>query len=549
MDKITPRRAGILLLGAVFIAFLGWTRPALGQAPHTGSTAADPLPARLEPELWRVSFSDEQELNQLSAQFDVWEVHHADKYIVALIPPRQAEFLVQNGWTLQNISVPSTTTALSSSPLVSGRIPSFPCYRTVEETYADLEQLSVEHPDLASWRDIGDSWEKASPDGTGGYDIQALVLTNRHKSGPKFKLFVMGALHARELTTAETVTRFAERMVDAYGNDPDLSWLLDYGEIHLVPIANPDGRKRAERLLYWRKNTNHTNGCMDDTSFGVDLNRNSSFKWNQCQGGSCSSENACDITYRGPAPASEPESVAYQSYASSIFLDQRGPNDVDIAPSDTTGLFISVHSYGQLVLFPWGWTQTAAPNHEALQTLGNKLGDTLGYYACQAGASGCLYQTDGTAEDWAYGHLGIPAYTFELGTAFFQSCTVFEDSILDKAISALTYAAKVARQPYLTPAGPDVTELAVSNSPVVAGAHVTVTATASDARTTDRDAVPKCGFRALFGGRSCLDHWYTTLHHERRAIILHILLRAICDCPRYGRLGAGQTRALCRSTG
>ena len=41
-----------------------------------------------------------------------------------------------------------------------GGIPDYPCYRTVEETYADLADLAAAYPDLASWNDIGDSWDK-----------------------------------------------------------------------------------------------------------------------------------------------------------------------------------------------------------------------------------------------------------------------------------------------------------------------------------------------------------------------------------------------------
>ena len=101
-------------------------------------------------------------------------------------------------------------------------------------------------------------------------------------------LFLMAAIHARELTTAETATRFAERLVAGYGPDPDITWLLDYNEIHIVPQVNPDGRKRAEGGVLWRKNTNDSNGSCSPSRIGVDLNRNSSFKWNPC-GFGCSS--------------------------------------------------------------------------------------------------------------------------------------------------------------------------------------------------------------------------------------------------------------------
>ena len=51
-----------------------------------------------------------------------------------------------------------------------GGIPGYPCYRTVEETYADLAQLAVDYPQLATWTDIGDSWEKVTPGGLPGIE-------------------------------------------------------------------------------------------------------------------------------------------------------------------------------------------------------------------------------------------------------------------------------------------------------------------------------------------------------------------------------------------
>ena len=53
------------------------------------------------------------------------------------------------------------------------------------------------------------------------------------------------AIHAREYTTAELTTRFAEHLVNNYNVDADITWLLDHFELHLVPQANPDGRKIA----------------------------------------------------------------------------------------------------------------------------------------------------------------------------------------------------------------------------------------------------------------------------------------------------------------
>jgi carboxypeptidase T len=35
-------------------------------------------------------------------------------------------------------------------------IPSYPCYRTVEETFATAESIVTNYPTLATWTDVGD---------------------------------------------------------------------------------------------------------------------------------------------------------------------------------------------------------------------------------------------------------------------------------------------------------------------------------------------------------------------------------------------------------
>jgi hypothetical protein len=286
----------------------------------------------------------------------------------------------------------------------------------------------------------------------------------------------MAETHARELATAETALRFGEYLVENYGSDPDITWLLDYTEIHIVPMQNPDGRKFAEAGVWWRKNTDSDDGCSTYPNYGTDLNRNHSFKW----GGA--SSNPCVITYQGPSSDSEPETQAIQAYVRDLYPDQRGNADEDPAPVDATGTFITLHSYGRLVLFPWGWTATTAPNHAALETLGRKFGFYNQYEVCQSGGAGCIYQTTGSSDDWAYGRLGVAAYTFELGTDFFQSCTYFENTILPDNLPALLYAAKAARRPYQNPSGPDVLGITVTPTHVIAGSSIALSGNADDTR-------------------------------------------------------------------
>jgi uncharacterized membrane protein len=339
-----------------------------------------------------------------------------------------------------------------------------------------MAALASNAPFLAEWVDIGDSWDKITPGGAPGYDLYALILTNRLIHGPKPKFFLMAEIHAREFTTAETAARFAEYLVSNYGIDPDITWLLDYFEIHIVPMTNPDGRKIAEGGQFWRKNTDNDDGCYDSASWGTDLNRNHSFHW-----GSAGTQ-PCNEIYQGPALASEPETQSIQNYVLSLYPDRRGAGDNDPAPDDATGVFITLHSYGSLVLFPWGWSPDPSPNRTDLETLGRKFGYYNNYRVCQSGEPGCIYATTGTSDDWAYGTLGVAAYTFEMGTEFFQDCSYYTDILWPQNQLALLYAFKAARRPYQNPAGPESISVNVTPSTVIAGNPVTLTATADDTR-------------------------------------------------------------------
>nr|WP_276584025.1 M14 family metallopeptidase [Pseudomonas sp. RIT-PI-AD] len=359
-------------------------------------------------------------------------------------------------------------------------IPGYSCYPTVEETFAIAQSLATQKPNLAEWIDVGDSWQKTQ--GLGGYDMRVLKLTNKAIGGNKPKLFVNSAIHAREYATAPLTLDFARWLVDGYGTDADATWILDHHEVHLMLQTNPDGRKKAETGLSWRKNTNQAYCGANSNSRGADLNRNFTFGWNVTNGQG-SSGNTCNETYRGRSAGSEPEVQAVERYARSLWPDRRGPNRGDAAPTDTSGIHLDIHSYSQLVLWPWGDTSQPAPNAAALQTLGRKFAFFNGYTPQQSVG---LYPTDGTSDGVSYGELGVAAYTIELGTQFFQSCSSYDSAVKQGNLPALIYAAKVVRTPYVTPGGPDITSLGLAGraatTGVAPGTAVTLKANATDSR-------------------------------------------------------------------
>ncbi|MEZ5332074.1 MAG: M14 family zinc carboxypeptidase [Thermoanaerobaculia bacterium] len=388
----------------------------------------------------------------------------------------------------------STSTSTGSAPRRSRRsrlpgrwhrvdeaILGFECYRSVEEMLARGAEIAAQYPDLAEWIDLGDSWEKIHPGHGGpGYDIEVLRLTNRTIGGHKPALLVTGSTHAREYTTPELVTRFAELLVSRYGIDPDVTWLLDHHRIDLVLIQNPDGRKRAETGLLWRKNADD-DACTGSNSRGIDLNRNFDFMWGGavCSG---SSSSQCSETYHGASAASEPETQAVQAHMTAVFPDQRPDDFTTPAPRDSEGIYLDIHSFGGDVLSSWGCVGTIGPmpgtNGDDICALGRKYGSFTGYPA----RIGSTSPVDGSSKDFTYGRLGVPGYTIETGTAFFEECPTFETVILEPNLAALLQTAKNVRTSYMTAWGPDTLGLSVPALPVAVGDPVSVTGTVDDTR-------------------------------------------------------------------
>ena len=434
-----------------------------------------------------VYYENLEQLRQYAQTDEPWDVNTKEKYFVVGVDNiKQYQTLLSYGFDVEINSKQTDRSKIIkktiqqntiNEKLLGAGIPGFSCYRTVEETFDTMDSLAANNPTLASIVDIGDTWEKETAGGNAGYDMRVLKITNSEIAGPKPILFAMSSIHARELTPAELNTRFAEYLLNNYGTDADATWLVDHREIHLLLQGNPDGRKIAEAGDDKRKNENN-DYCSNQFRKGVDMNRNFSWMWNQ---GSGSSGTQCDQTYRGPSPQSESENDSIDTYIKTLFADARGEAINDSAPLTTTGVYIDIHSFSELVLWPYGFDSPGsiplAPNHLELQTLGRKF---AWYNNYEPKASNELYGADGASDDNAYGQLGVASYTFELGTTFSQSCSAFENTILPDNLKALVYAAKVAKTPYITASGPDIENISLSSNGVAAGTMVTVTGLATD---------------------------------------------------------------------
>jgi carboxypeptidase T len=440
------------------------------------------------PWIVNVYYQDKSELDKFTKRYRPWRVDIKNQYFVIDVSTlSQYQELFDYGFNVEiNKELTQSTLSVRNTikdaenrniELDVNSIPGFACYRTVEETYSTMDTLVAVNPTLASIVDIGDSWEKENLGAGNGYDLRVLKITNSAITGTKPILYAMSSIHAREYTPAELNTRFAEFLLNNYGTDADATWLIDHREIHLLLQGNPDGRKVAEGGVLKRK-TQNNNFCAGQSTRGVDMNRNFPFLWNQ---GTGSSGSPCNQSYRGPNTLSENETTAIDTYIRTLFADNRGPGLNDPAPADTTGVYLDIHNVAGLILWPYGYSDSAAqaPNHTELQTLGRKFGFYNGYRPEQSNST--LGGADGASDDNAYGELGVAAYTFELGgSGFFTSCTTFENQIFPDNLKALIYAAKVADTPYITASGPDIENIALSANDVAAGTMITVNGVATD---------------------------------------------------------------------
>ncbi|GLY47234.1 M14 family zinc carboxypeptidase [Lentzea sp. NBRC 102530] len=338
-------------------------------------------------------------------------------------------------------------------------------YRTVKAHHAHLDQVAFRYAGLAKVVDYGDSWRKTQ--GAGGYDLKAVCLTRRAPgdckltpNAPKPRMVVSGQIHAREITTGDMAWRWIDHLTQGYGKDPEVTALLDTTEVWVIPIANPDGvqivQSGGDSPKLQRKNANHTNGPKDcpttqdpNAQIGIDVNRNFDAQW----GDNGTSSDPCHQVYRGPSPDSEVETKALEKLFRSLFKDTRGPAVTDPADPKTRGMVVTMHAALNVVLLPWGYTTTPSPNDGPLRAMAKDMAQLAGP-EWQYGQPGeLLYTAGGSIDDWVYGELGVPHYTWEIGN-WEGECTGFlpayscQDGHWAEVRPMLTYAAKKAANPY-----------------------------------------------------------------------------------------------------
>jgi carboxypeptidase T len=266
-------------------------------------------------------------------------------------------------------------------------------YHNYTEMVQDLQAVAAAHPATVRLFSLGSSYE--------GRDmIGARISNDATDNLGEPGVFFVGQHHAREHMSVEVVLSLLHLFAES--TDPEVATLRQTRQIYIVPSLNPDGSEydiATGQYRFWRKNRQPYQGV-----YGTDQNRNYSYRWGCCGG---SSGVPGSETFRGPFPLSTPE-------------DARMYDFMVAHPNVTTG--ISYHSYGNLILYPYGYTYDDLPadmrplDHAAFVAIGAEMESTSGYHAQQ---SSDLYITDGDWNDWMYGELHRYPITIELSGGTF----------------------------------------------------------------------------------------------------------------------------------
>lgn len=311
-------------------------------------------------------------------------------------------------------------------------------YRTIAQLDQLVEQLASSFPQLCSRIELPEPSIE-------GRTIYALRL-RAGAGGDRPGVLLVGGVHARELMNPDLLIELAIHLIVSYqgGTDlvlgarrwpaSDLRTMLETLDVYLLPCSNPDGRDYVMTVDdMWRKNRrdNPGTGCE-----GVDLNRNADLLWGVTEGQtSC---QPCVDTFVGSAAFSEPETRNVRHLLDTYRID----------------CFADVHSYSELVLYPWGHalTQSSDPamrfttlatgtcrplpdpsyqeympaqDLQLFETVAKRIVTAIAdvrsrAYTPQPGRG--LYGTTGTHSDYAYGrHIADATqrktygYTFETG--------------------------------------------------------------------------------------------------------------------------------------
>ncbi len=307
-------------------------------------------------------------------------------------------------------------------------------YHDYQELVDSLEAIAATYPNIAMLETLGTTYE--------GRDILALKISdNVSVDEDETEVLFVGLHHAREWPTLEICLFCIDTLTGAYGVDPNITQIVDSRQIWIVPCENPDGYVYCHDQGHdWRKNRRY---FPEFGTYGVDPNRNyggssngvALGEWGSIPGGT--SHSASSSVYCGPSPASEAETQVM----------------VDLILAHDFIFGVSYHTYGEMVIWSWGYTSSPTDDSDLITDIGEAMASRI---SVQSGAgtydafqSSGLYCTSGDFDDWSYGHSlycggkNMLSYTVEMCNQFHPHAS-YLDQIVRENFDGAFYLLEIA---------------------------------------------------------------------------------------------------------
>jgi len=292
-------------------------------------------------------------------------------------------------------------------------------YLTYDEMLDELDAMFAQYPNLITQKDPISTFE--TYENRPIYHVKISDNPGVNESGEPNVLYT-AIHHAREPMSLVQTIFYMWYILENYGTNDEVTYLVDHTQMYFVPCLNPDGYIYNEQTNpngggMWRKN--RRNG------HGVDLNRNYSYGW----GTTGVSFNTNNDTYPGTGAFSEPETQAIKWLVETY--------DFEMA--------FNAHTYGPSILFPIGTTnEEFAEHHDYFQEYTNHMTELNGYAAFKSSG---LYPASGDSDDYMYKvDIGagekdtIFAHTPEIGTSFWPSSADIDPTCKDFVFPNLVLA-------------------------------------------------------------------------------------------------------------
>jgi len=339
-------------------------------------------------------------IKTLQQSLQVWEVVSNDtKFLDILVKPDLKAMVeqilkcantsysvlisdLQQSINQENVEVEPTARFRSVCGTSTGM--SWSKYQPYDTISRYMDCLSTQYGNIAQLFNIGISSE--------GRALKVLQIGNGGRGSRKQAVWIDGGIHAREWISPATVSYIMMELVE---NTHQYRELLEKYDFFVMPSVNPDGYEYSRNYnRMWRKtrSQNYGSSCR-----GVDPNRNFGYQW----GGAGTSTDPCSDIYKGTHAFSEPETAAVRDFI--------------LARSRNLKMYLTFHSYGQMVLYPWGYARRNHDDENELYRVGAVGNRAMGNTYTVGSAAKVLYPAAGGSDDWAKGGAGIRySYTIEL---------------------------------------------------------------------------------------------------------------------------------------